>query len=261
MDPVAFSIGSFDIHWYGVFVAIGFLAGLWTAGRRGLIHGLHIEQTADLGPWIIVGALIGARSLYVISYWDDDFAGKSLLNIFKIRQGGLVFYGGFIGAVLSTILYTRLKKVPLWKIADAYAPSIALGHAFGRLGCLMTGCCYGKVCSLPWGITFPKDHISHPHVVHPTQIYEAGLNLILYIALAYLYRRKKFEGQVFAVYLLSYAVLRAFVESFRGDYADHNIEGFLTPGQQIGIAIFAAGSFLYFFLGKKVSSSKPANAK
>ena len=250
MDPVAFSFGAFDIHWYGVFVAVGFLAGLWTAGRRGLIYGLSPEKTADLGPWIIIGALIGARSLYVITYWDDDFAGKTLLNIFKIRQGGLVFYGGFIGAVLSTVLYTRLKNVPLWQIADAFAPSIALGHAFGRIGCLMTGCCYGKACSLPWAITFPNGHYSHPSTVHPTQIYESSLNLGLYLALDFLYRRKRFEGQVFAIYLMSYALLRSFVELFRGDYTDQKITGLLTPGQQVGIAIFLAGAALYFIRSK-----------
>ncbi|MDA7511234.1 prolipoprotein diacylglyceryl transferase [bacterium] len=260
MDPVAFSLGGFDIHWYGVFVAAGFLAGLWTAGRRGLIYGLSPEKTADLGPWIIIGALIGARTLYVVTYWDDDFAGKNLLNVFKIRQGGLVFYGGFIGAALSTILYTRLKSVPLWQIADAFAPSIALGHAFGRLGCLMTGCCYGKVCVLPWAIEFPKDHITHPHSVHPTQIYESGLNLALYLSLAFFYRRKRFEGQVFAVYLMSYAILRAFVEMFRGDYADQKFTGLLTPGQQVGIGIFVAGAALYVIRSRTKPTTQPSNS-
>lgn len=258
MDPVAFSLGGFDIHWYGVFVAAGFLAGLWTAGRRGLIYGLSPDKTADLGPWIIIGALIGARTLYVVTYWDDDFAGKNFLNVFRIRQGGLVFYGGFIGAVLSTILYTRIKSVPLWKVADALAPSIALGHAFGRLGCLMTGCCYGKVCALPWAIEFPKDHISHPHSVHPTQIYESGLNLALYLSLAFFYRRKRFEGQVFAVYLMSYAILRAFVEMFRGDYADQNFTGLLTPGQQVSIGIFVAGAALYIIRSRTKLPPQPA---
>lgn len=245
MHPVAFSIGSFDIHWYGIFVAIGFILGLWTAGRRGLIDGLSQDKTADLGPWIILGALIGARTFYVVTFWEEDFAGKSLINIFKLRQGGLVFYGGFIGAVISTIIYTRRNQVPLWKLADTFAPSVALGHAFGRLGCLMTGCCYGKECALPWAITYPSDHITHPHAVHPTQIYESVFNLALYAGLAFLYRKKQFDGQVFAVYLMAYAILRAGVEGLRGDYADQNFTGLLTPGQQVGILVFTAGIVLY----------------
>lgn len=251
MDPIAFSIGNFSIHWYGVCVALGFLAGLWTASRRGLIYGLPPEKISDLGPWIIVGALIGARTLYVATYWNDDFAGKGFGEIFKIRQGGLVFYGGFIGAALSTIFYTRLKNLPLWQIADTFAPSVALGHAFGRIGCLMTGCCYGNACNLPWAIQFPVGHLTHPHRVHPTQIYESALNLTLYVGLAWLYRKKRFDGQVFAVYLMSYAILRAFVEHFRGDYANQNIQGFLTPGQTVGVGIFAAGALLYAWQHKR----------
>ena len=245
MDPIAFSIGSFAIHWYGVFVAAGFLAGLWTAGRRGLRDRLSPQKISDLGPWIIVGGLIGARLLYVLSYWKEDFAGQSWVNIFMIRNGGLVYYGGFIGAALSTILFCRWKQLPLWKVADAFAPSVALGHALGRIGCLMTGCCYGKVCQLPWAIRFPSDHITHPHAVHPAQIYEALLNLLLYLGLAALYRRKQFDGQIFALYLMGYALLRAGTEMFRGDYADHNITGILTPGQQIGVGILLAGIALY----------------
>ncbi len=253
MDPIAFSIGSFQIHWYGVFVAVGFLAGLWTAGRRGLIYQISPERVSDIGPWIIVGALIGARLLYVITYWKEDFANQPLWSIFQIRQGGLVFYGGFIGAAVATILYTRRHKLSLWQMADTLAPSVALGHAFGRLGCLMTGCCYGKACSLPWGIQFPKDHISHPHIVHPTQIYEALLNLGLYAGLAWFYRKKRFEGQVFAIYLMSYAWLRAFVEFFRGDYQDQQFTTLLTPGQGMGILIFSAGLGLYLWQSRRAN--------
>jgi phosphatidylglycerol:prolipoprotein diacylglycerol transferase len=122
----------------------------------------------------------------------------------------------------------------------------------------MTGCCYGKVCALPWAIEFPKDHISHPHSVHPTQIYESGLNLALYLSLAFFYRRKRFEGQVFAVYLMSYAILRAFVEMFRGDYADQNFTGLLTPGQQVSIGIFVAGAALYIIRSRTKLPPQPA---
>lgn len=209
MHPVAFNIGSVSIHWYGILVALGFVAGFWTASRRAPLDGLHSETVADIGPWLIVGGLVGARILYVITYWQDDFAGGPWTDVFKVRQGGLVFYGGFIGAVLCGVFYVRKNKIPTWKMADALAPSIALGHAFGRLGCLMTGCCYGKVCTLPWSIQFPFDHVTHPDRVHPTQIYESLFNFALYGGLAWLYRRKKFDGQIFAAYLLAYAVLRA----------------------------------------------------
>jgi len=257
MDPVAFSIGSFEVHWYGLFVAVGFLAGLWTAGRRGRLYGLPAEKIADLGPWIIGGALIGARTLYVITYWEEEFAGKGFIEVFKIRRGGLVYYGGFIGAALGTIIYTSRKKLALWRVADAFAPSVALGHAFGRIGCLMTGCCYGKACDLPWAIQFPKDHLTHPQPVHPTQVYESILNVVLYLGLAFLYRKNRFEGQTFAVYLMAYAVLRGFIETFRGDYMHRQLTGPMTPGQTMGILIFAVGLGLYVL---RARGSKPEAA-
>ena len=174
-----------------------------------------------------------------------------------IQKGGLVFYGGLIGAAVACILYTRLKQLPLWKVADIMAPSIALGYVFGRIGCLMNGCCYGRACNMPWAITFPAGHETHPlgepaTPVHPTQIYESLLNLFLYLGLAWLYRRKKYDGQVFSVYLVSYAVLRSTVEIFRGDYPayQHFLGGWATPAQLVSIGILAAGLILIFILSR-----------
>jgi phosphatidylglycerol:prolipoprotein diacylglycerol transferase len=236
-------------------VALAFLVGTWTASRRGLRDGFASEQIVDLVPWLIVGAIVGARALFVLSYWKDEFADKPLANIFMIWHGGLVYYGGFLGAVLAGIVYVRSKKLPLWKVGDALAPSIALGSAFGRVGCLLNGCCYGRPCSLPWAIRFPTGHETHPvgfpaTPVHPTEIYDALLNLCLYAALAWLYRRKRFDGQVFCTYLVCYALLRSFVELFRGDYPpnQHYLGGWATPAQLVSIAILTAGLVLFRML-------------
>ena len=241
-------------------VALGFLAGLWTAGRRSLRAGVPGEKILDLGPWLIAGAIVGARMLYVVSYWREQFAGRALVEIFAVWQGGLVYYGGLIGAVLAGIIYCRLKKLLPWRTADILAPSIALGHVFGRIGCLLNGCCYGRACSLPWAIHFPADNPLHPPTwpVHPTEIYEALLNLALYGFLAWLFRRKKFDGQVFAVYLVSYALVRSFVELFRGDYApDQYLGGFLTPAQGVSVFILVAGLSLFWLLPRPAKSHAP----
>jgi phosphatidylglycerol:prolipoprotein diacylglycerol transferase len=253
VQKIAFHLGSFTIYWYGVLVALGLLAGLWTAGRRAPLSGIRSETVIDLGPWLILGTIVGARGLYVLSYWREDFAEQPFWQIFNIRGGGLVFYGGLIGASLACIFYVRFKKLPLWKIADVLAPSIALGHSVGRIGCLMNGCCYGRACELPWAIHFPNDHPTHGAGVHPTQIYEAVLNLGLYAALAWLYRRKKFDGQIFASYLILYAVLRAFVEMFRGDYTAYYLNGHATPAQLLSIPIFAAGVLFWWVLAGRKS--------
>ena len=251
MDQVAFYLGPFPVNWFGILVALAFVAGLWTASRRAVRDGLTREQILDAGPWLIVGSIVGARALYVISYWKEDFADKPFTKIFMIREGGLVFYGGLIGAVLAVLIYLRLKKLPVWKFADALAPSISLGHVFGRLGCLMNGCCYGRPTDLPWAIHFPKDHPTGGVGLHPTQIYEALLNLALYGVLAWLYRRKKFDGQVFGIYLVSYAILRSMVESLRGDYPVHYFGGMITPGQLVSVGILVAGAILLWLLPRR----------
>lgn len=246
MQVVAFHIGSWAIHWYGILVALGFLAGLWTASRRGEQGGLSAEKILDLGPPLILGAMVGARLLHIVTYWRESYAQQPWTELFAVRTG-FVFYGGLIGASLTTILYMRWKRLPLWKYADALAPSIALGSVFGRLGCLMTGCCYGRACALPWALHFPSGHQTDGAGVHPTQLYDSLLNLILYALTAWLYRRKKFDGQVFAVYLIGYAVLRTTVECFRGDYGPAEMVGLLTPAQVAGLFIGAVGVALWLW--------------
>jgi phosphatidylglycerol:prolipoprotein diacylglycerol transferase len=245
---VAFQIGSFSIHWYGILLAIAFLVGLWTASRRAVRDGLAAERILDGGVWLIVGAIVGARALYVATYWEEAFAGKPWTEVFMVRKGGLVYYGGFVGGALGLILYAVRKKLPLWKLADALAPSIALGYVFGRLGCLMNGCCYGRVTDAPWAIHFPREHDTHGLGVHPTQIYDSLLSLVLYAGLAWLYRRKQFDGQVFACYLLGYSASRSLVELFRGDYTAYYFGGWATPAHLISFGAFAFGLLLYWKL-------------
>ena len=248
MHPIAFQFGPFTIYWYGILTAVGFLVAFWTATRRAPAGGLTVDAVSGLAPWLIVGAIAGARALYVITFWRQEFAGQPWVEIFKIRSG-LVYYGGLAGASLATILYARVNRVPLWKLADVIAPGIPLGHAFGRIGCLMTGCCHGRACEWPWAVHFPREHATGGAGVHPTQLYESALNFALFAALAWFFPRRKFSGHVFAVYLLAYAVLRGIVESFRGDYAAEQYRlGVLTPAQLVSIGIFCAGATLWLWL-------------
>jgi phosphatidylglycerol:prolipoprotein diacylglycerol transferase len=253
MHPIAFQFGSLTIHWYGVMIALAFLAGLWTATRRARHENMSSERIADIVIWIMVGAILGARIVYVATYWKDEFAGQPLSEIFMIQHGGLVYYGGLIGATIAGVIYIRWKKLPLWKTADVLAPSIALGNVFGRIGCLLNGCCYGRACSLSWAIQFPADNPLHPPTtpVHPTEIYDALDNFILYLLLAWLFRRKKFDGQIFATYLIGYAIIRTIMEYFRGDYPPDQIHYGLTPGELISIPIFIAGLVLGIVLSTR----------
>jgi phosphatidylglycerol:prolipoprotein diacylglycerol transferase len=251
MHPIAFEIDGLTLHWYGVMVALGFFAGLWLASRRAPVEGIAPQAIWDVGPWLMVGTIAGARLLYVGTYWREQFAGRPFAEVFKVWHGGLVFYGGLTGATLACVLYARWRRQPLWKLADVLAPSIALGQVFGRIGCLLNGCCYGRPCHLPWAISFPEHNASGtPSVpVHPTQIYEALLCLALCLGLILLHRRKRFDGQVFAFFLMGYALLRSFVELFRGDYPPYQyLAGWVTPGHLVSVVVLAAGLLLCWVL-------------
>jgi phosphatidylglycerol:prolipoprotein diacylglycerol transferase len=235
----------------------GFAFGLWNSSRRAMREGIHPETILDCGTWLLIGAVLGARLLYVVSYWQDIVSEAKLyqhspaLEILMVQHGGLVYYGGLIGASLACILFAWKNSVPLWKLADILAPGVALGSFFGRWGCLMNGCCYGRPTTMPWGIQFPRDHETYPNYVHPTEIYDSLLNLCLFAALAWFYRRKKFDGQVFALYLICYAVLRSFVEYYRGDYPVHYLGGWATPAQVVSIFMVLIGVLLLILLPKK----------
>ncbi|MDB6059529.1 MAG: prolipoprotein diacylglyceryl transferase [Verrucomicrobiales bacterium] len=267
MHKIAFSIGGFEVAWYGVLLAIGFLAGFWLAAKRAPRTGIDPNTVYDIIPWLLVASIAGARTLYVISYWKQDFANAPIWEVIMIRHGGLVYYGGLIGAIVGVMLFAWRKHVPLWKLADVLSPSIPVGYFFGRFGCLMNGCCYGRPTELPWGIHFPgacpdwpQGHPSWPNAVHPTQIYDSLLNLGLWVGLAFLYRRKKFDGQVFAAYLIAYAILRSIVEIFRGDYPAYYLGGLITPAQLLSAAIITAGIALYWYLSHAgVTSAAPTS--
>ena len=251
MHPIAFYFGSLPVRWYGVMMALAFLAGLWTATRRARRVNVSGDIIADVTLWLMVGSIVGARFVYVTTYWKQEFADQPFREVFMIQHGGLVYYGGLIGASVAGIIYLAWKKLPVWKIADILAPSIALGSVFGRIGCLLNGCCYGRACDLPWAIHFPVDHETHGAAVHPTEIYDALLNLVLYVFLTWLFRRKKFDGQIIATYLIIYAVFRSIAESFRGDYPTDHVHAGLTSAQLVSVPIFVTGIILAVILSRR----------
>jgi phosphatidylglycerol:prolipoprotein diacylglycerol transferase len=251
VHPDFIHLGPFDIHTYGVMVAIGFMVGLWVAARRAPIEGIKSEQIADLGVWLIITGMLGGKLFHIIFFWNDFIAGWRAEGIRSLREG-FVFYGGFILASLTAVVYARAKRLSLAKLMDVLAPSAALGHMFGRLGCFFNGCCYGKPCALPWAVQFPPPHLMAGIPVHPTEIYEALGNLAIFVGLTAFYRHKRFDGQIFWMYVLSYGTLRFVVEFFRGDYDVHYF-GVLTIGHVIALLLIVlAGSALAVFRKQRV---------
>jgi phosphatidylglycerol:prolipoprotein diacylglycerol transferase len=220
--PELFSLGPITVYSYGVLLAISYLLGLWLAMRRARAWGLDPNRVLDLGIYIIIAALIGAKLLLLIV--DFDQFRQSPADLMSLARSGGVFYGGLILAVLIAFWYVNKHRLPLWTTCDVFAPGIALGHVTGRLGCLAAGCCYGRPTSLPWGITFTNQlaaaNVGTPLGIplHPTQIYEAAAELlILGILLATEKRGRPFAGRTFWGYMFLYAVSRYIIENYRGD--------------------------------------------
>jgi phosphatidylglycerol:prolipoprotein diacylglycerol transferase len=222
MHPILFDLGPLTIYTYGVLLALAYLLGLQFAIRRAKARGLDQTRILDLGIYIIVSALVGAKLLLLVTDWRDFVNNPAeLLNL--ARSGG-VFYGGLILAVGVALVYIRRVGLPLWTTCDVFAPGIALGHVIGRFGCLFAGCCWGKPTTVPWAITFTNvfaaQNVGTPlhQALHPTQLYEAAAEaLILLVLLALEPRGRRFAGRTFWLYMLLYAASRFVIEIYRGD--------------------------------------------
>jgi phosphatidylglycerol---prolipoprotein diacylglyceryl transferase len=220
--PELFSVGPITIYSYGVLLAASYLLGLWLAMRRAKQWGLDPTRVLDLGIYIIIAALIGAKLLlFVVDF--DQFSG-SPQDLLSLARSGGVFYGGLILAVVVAFWYISRHRLPFWTTCDVFAPGIALGHVTGRLGCLAAGCCYGRPTDVAWAITFSNplaaSNVGTPLGIplHPTQVYEAGAELlILGVLLATERRGRPFAGRTFWAYMLLYAISRYVVEIYRGD--------------------------------------------
>lgn len=210
-------IGPIPIRMYGLMLGVGFLLGITLASRRAKKEGINPELILDMGVYLLLAAIIGSRLLYVLTTLQEF--SRNPLDVFAIWKGGLVFYGGLLAAVPVGIWYVRKHNLPVWKTADIMAPSIALAHAFGRLGCFFAGCCYGGACTGSLCITFSDPQSLAPlgMPLFPTQLMESGGEFLIFCVLLLLSRYKRFDGQVFGLYLILYAVLRFILEFFRGD--------------------------------------------
>lgn len=242
------------VTWYGLCVASGFWLGTWTASRRAPRAGISAERVWDLLWVLVVGGIVGARLLYVATYWERDFQGRPWTEILMVHHGGLVFHGGFLMATAAGFGWCVWRKVPAWTMADIMAPSLALGQALGRLGCFLNGCCYGRHCEWPWAVHYPAPHETRGAGLHPTQMYEALLAVGLSLGLAWWFGRRRFDGQVFAFYLVGYGLLRSLVEFYRGDYPARTLYfGWVTPAHWVSSGLIAAGVVLFLWRRHSVS--------
>lgn len=277
MHPVIFQTDLFgllsepwSLHTYGLLIAAGFLLAMMLSKRQAEREGEDPDRIVDLSFYVLLAGLIGSRIVFIFTKLDDYV--KNPIEIVMFWRGGLVWYGGFIGAALFTLYYTRRYHVSFLKFTDIIIPYMALAHAFGRLGCVAAGCCFGEPATeLPWAVQFPVGSMAHhqqqadgligisdPSLpVHPTQLYEAGFEMAMFWLLLLLRPYKRVHGQLFLTWMALYPIGRSFIELYRGD-KERGVYGLLSTSQYISIGIAIAALGLYFYLRKRQASAAPA---
>jgi phosphatidylglycerol---prolipoprotein diacylglyceryl transferase len=265
MHPILFEFGGFTIYSYGVLLAAAYLLGLQFALIRARSRGLDRERVMDLGIWIIISALVGAKLLLLIVDYRPFLANpRTIVDL--LRSGG-VFYGGLIAAVTVALAYIWRHRMPMWTTTDVYAPGIALGHVVGRLGCLLAGCCFGRPTSVPWAVSFHDPNAFATSgtplgvSLHPTQLYEAGAEaLILVFLLAFERRGRPFPGRTFWSYMLLYGISRFIIEFYRGDPRGTVFDA-LSTSQFVSIILVPLSVVMLVLLSRRDDPSTSAAAQ
>jgi phosphatidylglycerol:prolipoprotein diacylglycerol transferase len=254
MHRLFLDIGGFSIYWYGVMMMLGFLAGWAVWIILGRERGYEKNVCSDLLFWVIVAGLLGARAAYVIENWEQY--SDNLGSILAFREGGVVFYGGFLGAILSLVVYSRIKHLRLLSLLDLTTTGLPVAHALGRIGCFLNGCCYGSrtdgplgVCyprySFPWSMQVDAQAITRYDLktlpLHAVQLYEAAANLAIFAIIVIVYRRARRPGMTAGIYALLYAVARLGLEHFRGDRGERAAVGPFSIAQVISFGVALGG--------------------
>ena len=249
MRQILFEIGPIKLYSYGLMIAIGVILAFMVAEQRSTKKGLDPERIFSLGIWCAIGGFLGAKVLYVITEYEKLFAGHMT---FRDLMYGFVVYGGIIGGILAGYLYCKVKKLNFLKYFDIVMPSIALAQGFGRIGCFLAGCCYGRETDAWYGMEF--NHSVYYNMIGvkviPTQLIMSAANFVHFFLLVFIankvYKAGK-DGVIAGCYLLFYSIGRFFIEFLRDD--PRGGVGVLSTSQFISLFIFAAGVGMVLFFG------------
>lgn len=265
MHPILFRIGPLAIHSYGLMLALSFLVGVYLAIQRGRRLRLDPGRMMDLAMYVMLSSAAGARLLYVVPHWEE-FAGHpwDVINPFQngeVGIGGMTLYGGLILAVAVGIWFARRHRMPVWRVTDAMAPAVALGIFLTRIGCFLSGCCFGKPSDVPWAMVFPPNSAAgatFPNApIHPTQLYSSLYGLAIFGILLFLERFKRFDGFTFWVFILLYSVARFGIDFVR--YYEESMTLFhvgdvgISVNQGISVGAFVLGWVMLFMLRRRTT--------
>lgn len=231
IDPIAFKVGAVQVHWYGIFVALAFLSGYFVTMKLAKGYGLNTETVEGLIFKLTLVVFIGARLAYVIDNWG--YFRQYPVEIIRFDHGGLGSHGAIIAAMVAGYFWTRKARIDYWVLADAVAPVLPIGHIFVRLGNFFNGELYGKATDLPWGMIFPGS----PGPVHPTQLYELALSLLI-LPLAFFWSKTpRYPGYSFLRVLFIHSIVRIWMDFTR---ENRTVLGPLALTQGIALAIAVA---------------------
>ncbi len=277
---------NFTLNSYGLLLAIAFITGLFVMSRLAKRDGLPQERVYDLGLWVLASSLIGSKLLMIVTEWEVYYRDPGqIFSLDFVRSAG-VFYGGFIGAIVASVIAMRIYKLPWWRTADAFAPGIAIGQAIGRLGCYSAGCCWGVPTTSAIGVQFKergfvitgvptivnelKDPIEkeiwanklgglyQPLHLHPVQLYETGATFVIFLLLLWLTGRRRFHGQVMLVYAMLYAVARFTIEHWRDDPRGEVFN--LSTSQFIAVILFITSLSAYIWRTRNTAKAELAES-
>lgn len=245
MHPILIELGKLKIYSYGFMLALSFFFGIILAGYRARRKGVAPELIYDLSIIIVISAIVGSRGLYILTHLNHY---DGIIDIIALWQGGATYYGGMILAVVGSAVYLRIKKTSFLKVADICSPSIALGVILTRIGCFLSGCCFGNPTSCPTGMVFPDEApagFTFPGVsVHPTQLYSSAYGLIIFALLLFIDRKEHPDGYLFGFLCIFYGISRFLVDFVRYYEESAIVAGGLTDNQLISIGLLLLGVFL-----------------
>ncbi len=275
INNIAFKIGNIGIAWYGIIICVGLILAVAYAMFRAKREGIKSDDVIDLALFLVLFGIIGAR-LYYIAFTFQDYIvhnnngsvdiGKTLLGMINIREGGIAIYGALIAGFLTILVVAKVKKIKVLKILDFVSPACLIGQAIGRWGNFVNIEAYGSATKLPWrmGIISPDPNYDAAKAikmglydiseVHPTFLYESLWNLIGFIIIHFIYKKKKFDGQIFCLYISWYGFGRMFIEGLR---TDSLMAGPLRISQIVGFVTFVAGIVLFIILAKHKKETAP----
>lgn len=252
-------IGPFTIYGYGLMIAIGILAAYFAAEYRARKKQMPYEEMISLLLWCVIGGFASAKILYWMTQWKEILQNPGF--VLETLGDGFVVYGGIIGGILAGFLYCKMRRLKFLQFFDLVMPSVALAQGFGRIGCFLAGCCYGKETQCFLSVVF-QNSLYAPNGIPliPTQIYSALLDFLHAGILIFFSEKLKKDGQTAALYLIFYSAGRFMMEFLRGDLERGSIGSFSTS-QFIAVFLFLAGLFLFLFLNSTAIHGKYKNTK